>query len=127
MNTITAVNYDPYKYFMQMSRKHKGNWRALFIVPTKKAKNAAMRTLFNLLEDDGITVKMNMSPGILATSEQSEALFKVAFKGITDNLKGTEYQQIDGTEYLTKYDEQQMRELLRTKISIPLAKDMVIR
>lgn len=127
MNVITAVDYDPYKYFVQMAQKHKHNWHAIFFVPNKRAKTAAMRTLFNMLEDSGLLTTMHGNQGWVTVKDGATARFHVAFKGITDNLAGNEYQQIDGTEFLTKYDEDKVRELLRTRISIPLAKDMAIR
>lgn len=128
MNVITAADYDPYKYFMQMTLKHKNNWRALFITKNKAARTLAMRTLFNLLEDNNIPCTLRAVHGTLTAEAGSVADFRIGHKNMAERLAGMEYQQIDGTEHLKNpEDEKFIRTRLRTNVSIPLAKDMVIR
>jgi virulence-associated protein VapD len=71
--------------------------------------------------------QINTKKSELTTNNQSVAVFKIAFKGLITSLNGHEFQQIDGTEYLTKSDEEKIRPLLRTHVSLALAQDMVIR
>jgi hypothetical protein len=124
---MTPENYDPYLYFTMMAKKHGEHWRALFIMPNGRGRTASIRTLFNTLQAEGIDAKIHNPSWTVTTDNGARAYFKIGYKGLVDQLKGNEYQQIDGTDVLTRYEEEQIRPMLRTQLSLALAKDMVIR
>jgi hypothetical protein len=119
--------YDPYEYFIRMARRHGGNWNALFLTPSTRHRSPEVRTLFAMLEDRNMPSRVFKTKHLIVTENGATATFKVAYDGIFDQLAGNEYQQIDGTDYLTSHDQERIRTLLRTQVSLALAKDMAIR